>query len=111
MQKLVTPAITATAKCFPNGNLAETAMSTIASEIGILRMILKLDQAKVPDNYHKLITPTSAAIGICSINGAANRINPNKALMRQKHQINDHDRRIYVDDRLTNHRTATHSTK
>ena len=57
--------------------MALTAMSTKASAAGIFLMILKLDQANVPMTTMN-ITPTNAAIGICSISGAPKRINDNR---------------------------------
>ena len=48
-----------------------TAINTNASDFGILLMIRKLLHANVPMTTMN-ITPTNAAIGICSINGAPN---------------------------------------
>ena len=44
----------------------ETKINTIRSATGILFIILKLDQAKVPITTIN-ITPTKAAIGTCSM--------------------------------------------
>ena len=75
---IMTPAITATAKSFQTV-IAETAIKTIASDKGIFLIILKLLQAKVPITTIN-ITPTSAAIGICSIKGAPNNTKHSKAI-------------------------------
>ena len=61
----ITPTITAIAKSKITVR-PETKIKTMRSEIGILFMILKLDQAKVPITTIN-ITPTNAAIGTCSI--------------------------------------------
>ena len=87
--------------------MALTAMSTKASAAGIFLMILKLDQANVPMTTMN-ITPTNAAIGICSIRGAPKRINDNRPRAATTLKV-DLDLGINVDDALTNHRTATHS--
>ena len=75
--EIITPAITATARSTYTV-MADTAIKTKASANGILFMIRKLDQANVPTTTIN-ITPTSAAIGICSIKGAANKTNTSSA--------------------------------
>ena len=82
---MITPAITATAKSCQTV-MAETAINTMASDNGILLRILKLLQAKVPMTTINM-TPTNAAIGICSINGAPKRTKQ-VVLWRQQLQIN-----------------------
>ena len=57
--------------------MAETVIRTKASDLGILCNILKLLQAKVPITTIN-ITPTNAAIGICSIMFDPKRIKHNK---------------------------------
>ena len=74
--EIITPAITAIARSTYTV-IADTAIKTKASANGILFMIRKLDQANVPTTTIN-ITPTSAANGICSIKGAANKIKINK---------------------------------
>ena len=59
--------------------MADTAISTTASVRGILCKILKLLQAKVPITTIN-ITPTKAAIGICSIRGAPKSTKHNNAM-------------------------------
>ena len=65
---ITTPANTAIAKSI-HTVMAETAINTKASAVGILLIILKLLQAKVPMTTINM-TPTKAAIGICSISDA-----------------------------------------
>ena len=69
---MITPAITAIAKSC-HTVIAETATNTKASALGIFLITLKLLHANVPITTIN-ITPTRAAIGICSIKGAAKRI-------------------------------------
>ena len=61
----ITPAITAIARSKTTVS-PETKIKTMRSETGILFIILKLDQAKVPITTIN-ITPTNAAIGTCSM--------------------------------------------
>ena len=61
----ITPAITAMARSKITVS-PETKINTIRSATGILFIILKLDQAKVPITTIN-ITPTKAAIGTCSM--------------------------------------------
>ena len=74
---ITTPAITAIAKSKITVS-ADTVTKTMTSLNGILFKILKLLQANVPITTIN-ITPTNAAIGTCSINPEANKINPKSA--------------------------------
>ena len=76
--EIITPAITATAKSFQTV-IPETMTITKASEKGILFKIRKLLQANVPITTIN-ITPTKAAIGICSISGAPYNTKISKAI-------------------------------
>ena len=73
---MITPAITAIARSC-HTVIAETLMSTNASAFGILPIILKLLQAKVPITTIN-ITPTRAAIGMSSITLDPNKTKINK---------------------------------
>ena len=73
----ITPETTAIAKS-KNTVTVETKISTKTSAIGILLIILKLDQANVPITTIN-ITPTNAAMGTCSIRLDANKINAKSA--------------------------------
>ena len=55
-----------------------TSTTTKASDLGIFVIILRLDHAKVLITTIN-ITPTRAAIGICSISGDKNKMNVSKA--------------------------------
>ena len=89
---------------------AETVMSTNASDFGILPMILKLLQAKVPITTIN-ITPTRAAYGISSITLDPKRTNISNESAATIPDKRPRSTRIYIDDGLTNHSTTTHSTK
>ena len=74
----ITPARTAIAR----SNITvseETIIKTKASVNGILFSILKLDHAKVPITTINM-TPTKAAIGICSIRELPNNIKHNREI-------------------------------
>ena len=75
---IITPTITAIARSCQTV-MAETVIRTMASEIGIFLIILKLLHANVPITTMN-ITPTSAAIGIFSISGAPKSTKHSKAI-------------------------------
>ena len=77
-EDMITPTITAMARSCQTVT-ADTVISTTASAKGILYRMRKLLQAKVPTTTMN-ITPTRAAIGTCSIHGAAKRMKPSKAM-------------------------------
>ena len=72
----ITPTTTAIARSVTTVT-ADTMTMTTASDSGTLRMIRKLDQENVPTTTTN-ITPTNAAMGICSINDDANSINSSR---------------------------------
>ena len=73
---MITPTTTAIAKSSATVTAVTTIM-TRPSERGTLRKMRKECQANVPITTMN-ITPTNAAIGICSIRGEANRMKDNR---------------------------------